>query len=1258
VADLPPRPDTFLVTDIVGSTGLWDRAEKEMSAAVADHDRILRVLVSRHGGRIVKGSGDGIMAVFERAEMALEAAVAIQAAFRVASWEQIGALHVRIALNSGEAEPRDGDYFGPTVNHLSRLVKATNGEQILASKATIELAESRLPVGICARPAGALELRDLLEPLLVFAVVPSDDTAVAPLAVPARGEKGSARSTIGQAVGVAPPPSLPTSSTRTRRAGGSRIGLRVRLLGGFHIERGGQTLTFAGSGARSGLKLFKCLLSRSSRRLPREQAYELLWPDSSPDAVRTTFRTNLVRLRAVLEPDVPPEESLIVTDRDTVAIRPNADLWVDADEFERLVREARRAPLSDDLLEEADQLYGGDFSPDDPYEDWAVQRREELRRRWTELQLKLSHSRERRGDVDGAISALQRLLDREHCDEQAARELMLLLARHGRRAAAEHVYKQLTVALRTELGDGDETVEPDPETERVRHAIFAGDVPGAPLSILPLLGGLSQARRDMLPAETTVLIGREAEVRAARDRLVRDDVRLLTLTGIGGSGKTRLARRIADEVKAQFAAGVYYVDLGAVSEDHHVIPSVAQELGVREVGERSLADCVHDAIGRQQVLLLLDNFEQVLGAAHAVSALLAACPNLTVLATSRAALRIRGERIFEVEPLALPEPPPMRTLPPSAVAEIAQSPAVRLFVERVQDVRRSFALTGENAATVVEICRRLDGLPLAIELAAARARMYSPSALLAALSRRFDFLTGGPRDVPSRHQTMRDAVLWSYELLAEPERDLFCRLAIFAGGCTIDAVEQVCRPSEDRHLDPAAGVRSLVDASLLRVENRDDGEPRFNMLETVRELGLEHLAASGRRAELERRRAAYYLRLAERAEVELEGSTPPSWLERLEAEHDNVRATLGWTVTRGELETGFRLASSIWQLWDRHGHASDGRAWLEAALDQEAALPALSKVPAPVRAKALVAAGELACAMGDIPRAMLRCEEGLAIYEKLGDRAGRAKSLHILGWWRAYAAETDDDYHQAREYQEACQTLQRQLGNERGVAKAQHELGEIARYLREFETARTCLREALEMRRRLDDIPGVGWSLHCLAWTDYDQRDLDGSRRLDRAMWLAGQALATWERLGDEAGIATTRSLVARIAWRQGDAERAVRELLVSLLLWSKLQHPVSLGYDLQVLAGLAIERAADSGGAECAARLLAMASTVRSHKSPPLHRRRELDDLELQVRARLDEDAFEAAWDEGRATPADGIAPAAHAILTRWHAVGALAAR
>jgi predicted ATPase/class 3 adenylate cyclase len=503
-------------------------------------------------------------------------------------------------------------------------------------------------------------------------------------------------------------------------------------------------------------------------------------------------------------------------------------------------------------------------------------------------------------------------------------------------------------------------------------------------------------RPNNLPLQLTQLIGREQEVVTALNFLQLEEVRLLTLTGPGGTGKTRLALQVAAELSEAFSDGVYFVNLAPFSDPELVVPAIAQTLDIKEIADQTLLNLLKASLHPKHVLLLLDNFEQVVGAAVYVAELLAACPILKVIVTSRAALHVRGEQECAVPPLAVPNPKHLPDL-----VTLSQYEAVALFIQRAQAVKPEFQVTNANAPAVAEICIRLDGLPLAIELAAARIKVLPPQALLVRLGQRLTVLTGGARDAPARQQTLRNTIEWSYDLLHVVEQRLFRLLSVFVGGCTLEAVEAVCEALGDERGKVFEGVASLIYKSLVQQGEQEGEEPRFMMLETIREYGLECLATSGELEVAWQAHALYYLSLAEKAEPNLEGQQQAEWLERLEREYDNLRATLKWCLERGELghsiEMALRLAGALWRFWEVRGHWSEGWNFLEQALERSKGGAIL------VQLKALKAAAHLAYVRSDIDRAEALSEECLARCLELGDRVGIAFSLRLLGliaWWR------------------------------------------------------------------------------------------------------------------------------------------------------------------------------------------------------------------------------------------------------------------
>jgi non-specific serine/threonine protein kinase len=676
-------------------------------------------------------------------------------------------------------------------------------------------------------------------------------------------------------------------------------------------------------------------------------------------------------------------------------------------------------------------------------------------------------------------------------------------------------------------------------------------------------------------------------------------------------GKTRLALQVAAGLGDLAPQGVAVVALAALRDPGLVLSAIAQALGVKETGGQPLAQTLAAALGTRRRMLLLDNFEHLLGAAPALAALLAACPGLRALVTSRAALRVQGEQRFVVRPLALPAPGQEGDHPPT-LAELAQCAAIQLFVQRAQALRPDFALTEENAAAVVAVCRRLDGLPLAIELAAARITVLSPAALLARLERSLALLTGGARDLPARQQTLRATIAWSHDLLAPEVQELFRQVCVFAGGCTLAAVEAVCR------LARAAGevldrLAALVEASLLQVGGTDE-EPRCGLLETVREYGLEQLEATGEGAAVRERHLTYFLALAEEAEPRLTGPEQDQWLARLEREHDNLRAALRWASEQaGEEE--LRLARALWRFWYTRGYLGEGRGWLEAALVGAQGPPA-------ARAGALNGAGNLAWAQGEYGRAAVLHEEALALRRALGDTWGIANSLGNLASELAYQGE----YARAAVLLEESLALFRALRDRQGVAHQLANLGGVAYIQGEYARAVALHEEALALRRALGDTGGTAASLNYLGNVAHMQGEYG------RAAALHEEALALHRELGSKRGIAGSLISLGLVACMQGDYGGAATLIEECLVLGRDLGARDLVAESLENLAWVAAVR----GQPERAARLGGAAEALREALGAPLwpEQRAGHDQAMRAMRAALGEEAFAAGWAAGRVLP------------------------
>jgi predicted ATPase/class 3 adenylate cyclase len=869
---IPPTGTvTFMFTDIEGSTRLWERNPQAMQEALARHDELLRSAIEARNGYVFKTMGDAFCTAFGTATDAAEAALAGQRALLEEGWaEEIGAIRVRMALHTGAAEERNGDYFGPSLNRVARLLSAGHGGQVLLSHAAQELARDDLPEGTTLRDLGERRLKDLLTPERIFQLLS---------------------------------PQLPSS--------------------------------------------------------------------------------------------FPPLNTL-------------------------------------------------------------------------------------------------------------------------------------------------------------------------------------DARVNNLPAQPTPLIGRERELDEVRNLLGSQGVRVLTLTGPGGIGKTRLGLQLGAELLDEFEDGVFFVSLAPITDPALLTSAIAEELGVVEAPDKALEESLKGYLGTRELLVLLDNFEQVLGGAPLVGRLLSACPKFKVLATSRSVLRVYGEQEYPVPPLELPD---HKRLPP--LERLTHYEALRLFIERAKSAKPDFCVTEENAPAVAEICARLDGLPLAIELAAARIKVLRPAGLLKRLGRSLTLLSGGSRDLPERQRTLRGTIEWSHALLEEGEQVLFGRLAVFSGGRTLEAIEAVCEGQGELAVDPLEGVSSLVDKSLLRQEEGPNGEVRFVMLETIQEYALERLESSGEAQEVRREHAHYFVGQAEGAEPELSGAEQLACLERLEAEHDNFRAALTWSLER-EPETALRLAVALAGFWEKRCYFSEGSGWLEAALRIS------ERADSATRAKLLSEAGTFAWHRGDYQQATVFHGEALALYRELGDEGNAAFALMCLGVQDLEQGE----HERARPYFEEALALSRELGDKRTIVYALHNLAEVARHTGYYEQARTLGMETVYVSREMDD-----------KWTV--------ARNF---VWL-GMVMA----------------------YKGDDYEEAAGFLEEGFALLREVGDWEWVAYALDSFAGIAGAKAQG----ERAARLFGAAEALRKSIGAPLHPT-ERPDYERSVaaaRSQLNETAWKAAFAEGSAMSAEEAA-------------------
>jgi predicted ATPase/DNA-binding XRE family transcriptional regulator len=762
-----------------------------------------------------------------------------------------------------------------------------------------------------------------------------------------------------------------------------------------------------------------------------------------------------------------------------------------------------------------------------------------------------------------------------------------------------------------------------------------------------------------LPSPLTPLIGREHEEASIAHLLRREEVRLLTLTGSPGIGKTRLAIQVAGGMGQQFTDGVILVELAAIREAAFVLPTIAQALGVRDTGAQPLREALSDYCASRQLLLVLDNFEQVLSAAGLVRELLTSCPALKVMVTSRAVLHLRGEHEFVVSPLSLPD----QAEPLPGLDDLSQYSAVTLFVQRARAVRPTFQLTDALAPIIVRICQRLDGLPLSIELAAARIKLLAPRELLDRLEHSLDVLAGDRQDLPERQRTLRGAIAWSESLLTAEEQALFRHLAIFAGGWTLEAAEAICASESDKPGDVLARLTALVDKSLVQVQETAEGALRFGLLETLCEYAHEQLQAHAEMGSFRRRHAEYFVSLAEQAEHALRGPDQLEWLERLEREHDNLRAALAWALQRGDTEAGLRLGNGAWRFWEVRGHLAEGRKWLETFIELDANQQGPLRVGV-ARAKALsylgmlvhdqgdfaqaivwqeaslaawreledisgiaIAVNHLANALiyqGNYTRSVALYEESLALRRQLGDKNSIGIVLNNLG----FAADNQGAYAQAEHYHQESLALRRECGDEIGIALSLQSLGGVALHQGEYARAQALLEESLTRSRALKN---TGTTAYCLV--DLSTVYMRQGEHTQAAITLE-ESRALFQGIGDKRGIAYALLGLGDLAQTLGDLSSAAARYHESLALFKALG---SVGGIIDNLEGLARIAKGDNCW-EDAVLIYASAAAARESLGTPVSLadrvRYERDMTDLRVA--LGVEVFTTAWTDGKALSLD----------------------
>lgn len=887
--------------------------------------------------------------------------------------------------------------------------------------------------------------------------------------------------------------------------------LHVHLLGDFHLMLDAKSITSVIPPRVQLLLAYVALHCRTPQS--RQRLAFLFWPDSSEDQARNNLRQSLHLLKQTL----PHSERFLQLDAQAIQWLPDSPFTLDVADFEKAVEQAD----SIDSLRQAVSLYRGDLLAG-CYDEWILSERERLRQQFIEALERLVVSLENRRDYHSAIRYAEYLLRSDPLREETYRQLIRLHGLSGNRADARRVYRTCVTVLKSELD-----VEPSAETRAMNDQVQK--IETAPL---PAEGPFPRRTTDNLPKYLTGFVGRNEELENLK-RLIsssqgKSGTRLITLTGTGGCGKTRLAIQLAGELRDTFADGVWFIDLAPLTDPALIPHSIASLLGVQSQSDRALIDTLADDLQSKMLLLIFDNCEHLVSpCAQIVESLLRACPSLQVVATTRERLNVMGEVVWRVPSLSLPDPNDL------TLSTLSHSDAIRLFVDRACAALPTFTLNALNAPSVIQICQRLDGIPLAIELAAARIAMLTPTQIAGRLDHAFQLLTQGGSSTLSRHQTLRATMDWSYALLSEKEQVLFRRLAVFADGFTLEAVETVCAQKEQDRLvtgEVLDLLSKLADKSLVNVTDSEQGDQaRYRLLEPMWQYANEKLLESGDWEPLGSRHLDFFSKLAEEAEPHFSHTEQAVWFNRLIAEHANLMVALDWSLKHGELTAALRLTGALWYFWLARGYYTAGSTRLMQAisLTKTAALSS-------ARAKALWAAGAICLwSQGDGVHARPLLEEAVTSSRELGDKKILAGALGTLG----AAATSQGDYSAGRIFLTESLTLLRDLDDLHATGWSLTYLGDLLLAQHDVEQAQKLYGEAVENFRAIGDVNSMGYPIRRLGITALDQGDVQQA-----GTWIEA-SLTLNRQVGYLQGIAASMAAQAELALRRGQPVRAARLL-------------------------------------------------------------------------------------------------------------------
>ncbi len=960
----------------------------------------------------------------------------------------------------------------------------------------------------------------------------------------------------------------------------------VRLFGGFEARVNGSPLPPLRS--RREQWLLALLVLRQAKEVSRDWLAGTLWPDNTEEQALFYLRKSLSNLRRALGPEA---RRVLSPSLRTVRLDLSG-AYSDVAAFDQAVAAAAKSETPIDALGEAATHYRGQILPDCE-EEWAVIERG-LREQtyFTALERLAGLS-----DAATAVRWLRLLVAADPYRESAHRSLMQALADCGDRAAVTVVHRELETLLRNDIN-----ASPSPETEalyrelRQRQTVVSPALPTNPVD-----------PRRHLPVPLTDLIGRSNEIAEVLDLML--DRRLVTLAGAGGIGKTRLSIALAEAALPRFDHGAWFVDLSPIALSALVPRAVSKAVGIPEEPMRPIIETLVEALEPRTVLLVLDNCEHLSEAcAEFAQYMLANCPNLSILATSRQPLHVTGEQVFRVPSLALPPSERLETEDDDA-SKLLEFEAVQLFVDRGARVSHDFQLNRRNAPDVVDICRRLDGIPLAIELAAARLRSLSVHEVCQRLDSRFRLLTSGGKAAIPRQQTLRSLIDWSFELLEEREQAILRRLAVFAGGWSLPAAEHVCDGEPVDESEILDLLTSLVDKSLAMADPRD-GSTRYRLLDTVRAYAFERLTEAGEAGVWRNRHMTCALAFAQEAHLELFGANEREWMDRLEVEHDNLRAAFACALET-EPESALQFCNALYAFWITRGYYEEGTTWCRAALER-----AKDRVPTTSYARALHCAGALALSLSDYPAAITHLNENLEILRPLDDWINIASTLNVLG----LVAREQGDYERARAFHEESLEIRRNQGEEGGISQSLFNLGRVALEQGDYASAQGLLEKSLAFRRLKNWRRGCAMPLACLGEVAFEQGDYESARS------LLEESVAIRRELDDRAGIAESLTRLGWIACELGEYESARTLHTESLGILRVLRLLNDIAMSLESFANLA----AAQSDAVRAARLWGAAESLRERigRHLPIG---VMARHEAKVSAVQSEQSFDEAWEDGR---------------------------